>query len=249
MGGLASDNGCIDHFVAAPMAFQFKPVESRRLYQQIADQIRDLIERGGFEVGTRLPPERDLAQQLGVSRPSLREALIALDVEGRVEVRSGSGVFVSAVPQDPVARRTEAWGESPSQLMEARSVIEGEVVILACARITEELLIRLRELLKGMEAEIERRHARVDLDRQFHLTIAEMAGNAVLTRLVGTLFDERHSPISAKISSRFENTRTWKAALMEHEAILKAVEARDPIAAQAAMRAHLKASAVRWVGE
>ena len=231
------------------MAPQFKPVESRRLYQQIADQIRDLIERGGFEVGMRLPPERDLAQQLGVSRPSLREALIALDVEGRVEVRSGSGVFVSAVPQDLVPRGTEAWGESPSQLMEARSVIEGEVVILACARITEEPLIRLREIVKGMRAEFERRRVPVDLDRQFHLTLAEMAGNAVLTRLIGALFDERHSPISAKISSRFESVRTWKAALMEHEAILKAVEARDPIAAQAAMRAHLKASAVRWVGE
>jgi len=231
------------------MALQLKPVESRRLYQQIADQIRDLIERGGFEVGTRLPPERDLAQQLGVSRPSLREALIALDVEGRVEVRSGSGVFVSAVPQDPAPRSTESWGESPSQLMEARSVIEGEVVILACARITEELLIRLRQIVKGMQAETERRRPPVDLDRQFHLTLAEMAGNAVLTKLVAALFDERHSPISAKISSRFENPRTWKAALAEHEAILKALEARDPIAAQAAMRAHLKASAVRWVGE
>ena len=74
------------------MAFQLKPVEPRRLYQQIADQIRELIDRGGFENGMRLPAERDLALQLGVSRPSLREALIALDVEGRVEVRSGSGV-------------------------------------------------------------------------------------------------------------------------------------------------------------
>ena len=231
------------------MAFQLKPVESRRLYQHIADQIRELIDRGGFKAGTRLPPERDLAQQLGVSRPSLREALIALDVEGRVEVRSGSGVFVCAALPDPAPRRTAAMGESPSQLMEARSVIEGEVVILACARITEELLARLRELLKSMEAGIERRHARVDLDRQFHLTLAEMSGNAVLARLVGELFDERHSPISAKISSRFESTRTWKAALKEHEAILEAVEARDPIAAQAAIRAHLKASALRWVGD
>jgi GntR family transcriptional regulator, transcriptional repressor for pyruvate dehydrogenase complex len=231
------------------MALQFKPVESRRLYQQIADQIRELIDRGGFEAGTRLPPERDLAQQLGVSRPSLREALIALDVEGRVEVRSGSGVFVSSAAPDPAPRRTAAMGESPSQLMEARSVIEGEVVILACARITDERLARLRDVLKGMEAEIERRHTRVDLDRQFHLTLAEMTGNAVLSRLVAELFDERHSPISAKISSRFESTRTWKTALKEHQEILKAVEARDPIAAQAAMRAHLKASALRWVGD
>ncbi|HEY0857527.1 MAG TPA: FadR/GntR family transcriptional regulator [Albitalea sp.] len=231
------------------MAFQFKPVESRRLYQQIADQIRELIDRGGFEPGTRLPPERDLAIQLGVSRPSLREALIALDVEGRVEVRGGSGVYVSAANAGPAPARTAAMGESPSQLMEARSVIEGELVTLACARITQAPLARLREILGGMEAAIERRRARLDLDRQFHLTLAEASGNAVLSRLVGELFDERHSPISAKISSRFESTRTWKVALKEHEAILKAVEARDPIAAQAAMRAHLKASAMRWVGD
>ena len=140
-------------------------------------------------------------------------------------------------------------GESPSQLMEARSVIEGELVTLACARIAPEPLARLREILGDMEAAIERRRTKLDLDRQFHLTLAEASGNAVLARLVAELFDERHSPISAKISSRFENTRTWKLALAEHEAILKAVEARDPIAAQAAMRAHLKASAMRWVGE
>lgn len=231
------------------MALQLKPVESRRLYQQIADQIRDLIESGRFEVGSRLPPERDLAQKLGVSRPSLREALIALDVEGRVEVRSGSGVYVSQAPVDNASKKTAALGESPSQLMEARSVIEGEVVVLACARVTEELLERLRELLKGMETELARRRTPLDLDKQFHLTLAEMTGNAVLARLVGDLFDERHSPISAKIRSRFESARTWKAALKEHEAILSAIEARDPIAAQAAMRAHLKASAQRWVGD
>jgi GntR family transcriptional repressor for pyruvate dehydrogenase complex len=231
------------------MALQFKPVESRRLYQQIADQIREMIDRGGFEAGTKLPAERDLALQLGVSRPSLREAMIALDVEGRVEVRSGSGVYVSTAKPGPAPGRTAAMGESPSQLMEARSIIEGEVVTLACARMSPESLEQLREILGQMEAAIERRRARVDLDRQFHLTLAEASGNAVLSRLVGELFDERHSPISSKISSRFESIRTWKTALKEHEAILKALQARDPIAAQAAMRAHLKASAMRWVGE
>jgi GntR family transcriptional repressor for pyruvate dehydrogenase complex len=231
------------------MAVQFKAVEPRRLYQQIADQIRELIDQGGFEAGMRLPPERDLAVQLGVSRPSLREALIALDVEGRVEVRGGSGVYVSAAKPGPAPGRTAAMGESPSQLMEARSVIEGEVVILACARINSVQLERLRGILKSMTSEIDRRQTRVDLDRQFHLTLTEVTGNAVLIRLVGELFDERHSPISAKISSRFESKRTWKAALQEHEAILRAVEMRDPIAAQAAMRAHLQASALRWVGD
>jgi len=231
------------------MALPLKPVESRRLYQQIADQIRDLIDRGAFEAGTRLPAERDLALQLGVSRPSLREALIALDVEGRVQVRGGSGVFVSAAQPAPAQARTASLGESPSQLMEARSVIEGEVVVLACARITDEQLARLREIVAGMASGIERRRSRLDLDREFHMTLAQVTGNAVLTRLVAELFDERYSPISAKLSSRFESTRTWKAALAEHEAVLAALEARDPIAAQMAMRAHLRASTLRWVGE
>ncbi len=231
------------------MTPKLKPLESRRLYQQIADRIRELIERSGFEPGTRLPAERDLALQLGVSRPSVREALIALDVEGRVEVRGGSGVYVSAVKPGPAPARTPALGESPIQLMEARAVIEGELVTLACARTSPQPLARLRQLLLDMEAAIEQRRSKLDLDREFHLTLAQMAGNAVLSRLVGELFDERHSPISSKLRSRFETTRTWKLALAEHRAILQAVEARDPIAAQAAMRAHLQASAMRWVGD
>lgn len=229
------------------MSAQLRPIETRRLYQQIADQIRELIQRGGFDIGTRLPPERDLAQQLGVSRPSLREALIALDVEGSVEIRSGSGVYVSAA-QEPPPKRTQALGESPSELMQARSAVEGEVVVLACARVTEASLARLRETLAGMRQDIARRRAPVEFDRQFHLGLAEMAGNSVMARLVGNLFDERHSPISAKISSRYESLRTWSAALKEHEAIVRALEARDPLIAQAAMRSHLKASELRWVG-
>ena len=94
------------------MTVQLKQVEPRRLYQQIADQIRELIRQGGFDIGTRLPPERDLAQQLGVSRPSLREAMVALDVEGTVEIRSGSGVYVCSPPDRPV-KSTASLGDSP----------------------------------------------------------------------------------------------------------------------------------------
>jgi len=131
------------------MSVHFKPVESKRLYQQIADQIRELIEAGAFEVGSRLPAERDLAQQLGVSRPSLREALIALDVEGSVEILGGSGVYVSAL-QDRPAKRTESLGESPTELMQARSVIEGDVVVLACAHMTDADLRRIVEQVERL---------------------------------------------------------------------------------------------------
>jgi len=231
------------------MNIHVRPVESRRLYQQIAEQIRELIQAGVFEVGGRLPAERDLAQQLGVSRPSLREALIALDVEGNVEIRSGSGVYICEQPEAAAPRAMPALGESPHELMQARTALEGAVAVIACSQGSDEQLKRLREVLKKMQSETARKKPPVDIDRQFHMTLAEMTGNSVMVRLVANLFDERHSPIFAKITLRYENSRTWNAALREHEAIVRAIEARDPLAAQAAVVTHLKASEKRWIGE
>lgn len=225
-----------------------KPPESPRLYQQIADRIKGLIADGTFRVGERLPAERELAITLGVSRPSVREGLIALEVQGNVEIRGGSGVFVCAQPQARRAKATPELGDSPRELMQARSALESAAVILACAHGTPRQLKQLRAIVEAMRAEMERR-APLELDRQFHMTLAEMGGNTVIARLISELFDERHSPISAKLSSRYENARSWKAALKEHEAILRALEARDPIAAQAAMLSHLRASELRWIGD
>ena len=112
-----------------------KPADTRRLYQQVADRIRAVIHEGQFEVGSRLPPERELALQLGVSRPSLREALIALEIDGRIEIRMGSGVYVCAPPV-AAERHTPSLGESPTELMQARATLEGAVVALAAARVT-----------------------------------------------------------------------------------------------------------------
>jgi GntR family transcriptional repressor for pyruvate dehydrogenase complex len=225
---------------------QLKQVETKRLYQHIADQIHSLIQSGGFAPGARLPPERDLAQQLGVSRPSLREALIALEIAGCVEIRQGSGVYVCRAPErSPNA--TAALGESPSELMQARAVLEGSVIVLAAALITPERLTRLRETLDAMRAQIKEGRSPLDHDRAFHVCIAEMSGNLVLVRMVTELFDERHSPISARLSGHAETSQTWARALEEHEAIYRALEERDPLAAQSAMRSHLKASEMRWI--
>lgn len=226
-----------------------RPTESRRLYQQIADQIKDLITEGAFQVGDRLPPERELAVLLGVSRPSVREGLIALDVQGNVEIRGGSGVYVCPQPEPRAAKATPELGESPRELMQARSAVESAVVILACAHGTKEQLKQLRTIVTRMRTETERNRVPLDLDRRFHITLAEMGGNSVMARIIAELFDERHSPISAKLSSKYESPRTWKAALREHESILRALEARDPIAAQAAMLSHLHASELRWIGD
>lgn len=220
--------------------------EPRRLYQQVADKIRDLVASGEFPPGARLPAERELAQRLGVSRPSLREALVALEIDGSVEIRMGSGVYITAEPRGNTTE-TRSLGESPSELMQARAALEGAVILLAAARMTPETLEELRRIIDTMRSEVQAGRKPIEQDRQFHLTIAAQSGNAVLRHLTGDLFDERHSPISAQFRARFENVQTWVSALEEHEAILAALEARDPLLAQSAMHAHLEGSRRRWV--
>ncbi|THF47821.1 FadR/GntR family transcriptional regulator [Allorhizobium terrae] len=219
--------------------------ETRRLYQQVADQIRQFIAGSGFGPGTRLPSERDLAQQLGVSRPSLREALIALEIDGTVEIRMGSGVYVALERENPIVV-TESFGESPSELMQARIVIEGSTTLLAASRMEAATLATLRGIIEGMRNEIAQGRHPLELDRQFHLTIVAQSGNSVLERIVGSLFDERYSPLAERLQDRTESLQSWQEALDEHEAILNALEAREPLLAQAAMQTHLGASRRRW---
>lgn len=225
-----------------------KPIEVRRLYQQIADQIRELIDNGEFKIGARLPAERDLAQKLGVSRPSLREALIALEIEGSVDIRMGSGVYVTGL-SSPRPAPVRSLGDSPTELMQARAAIEGAAIVLTTSRITAQSLSELRDIVEQMRVEIAAGNKPLDLDRNFHTAIAEQSGNCILSRLVAELFDERHSPISAQLRVKYEDRGTWHNALEEHEAIIDALEARDPLLAQAAMHIHLDRSRRRWVDD
>ncbi|MBB4000647.1 FadR/GntR family transcriptional regulator [Aureimonas pseudogalii] len=229
------------------MSASLKPVDGRRLYQQVADQIRDLIRVGHFLPSDRLPAERDLALQIGVSRPSLREGLIALEIEGSVEIRMGSGVYVCARPPQ-ADLSTKPMGESPSELMQARAAIEGSVVALAAARTTPEAIVELKLANEAMRSAIAAERSPLEPDRRFHRTIAELTGNSVMVRLVTELFDERHQPMSAQIQTRYESQQTWMSAVTEHAAIIRALEAAHPLLAQAAMQNHLEASRLRWIG-
>ena len=231
------------------MPNQHRVGEVRRQYQLVADKIRALIDQEGISTGGRLPAERELALQLGVSRPSLREALIALEIDGRVEVRGGSGVYVCAPPMNGEVA-TSSLGESPAELAQARVVLESAIITLAAARVSKASLQRVEDALNAMREDHARGRKPVESDRRFHLSIAEMAGNSVLVGVVGTLFDGRHSPIASRMSGQAESsTHSWRAALAEHEAIYRALEARNPQAAAAAMCSHLLASLGRWVGE
>src|ERR1044071_7226936 len=113
-----------------------KTIENRRLFRRIADQLSELITSGEFVVGQRFPSERELANQLGVSRPSLREALIALELEGMVEVRVGAGVYVTSSSTQSEITPLRA-GDGPFELLHARGMIEGEIAASAARDATE----------------------------------------------------------------------------------------------------------------
>lgn len=221
-------------------------VQSRRLYREVAEQLRQLIESGEFAPGTRLPTERELAGQLRVSRPTLREALIALEVEGRVNIRMGSGIYVAdAAPATPSLRPAEG-AEGPFELLRAREFIEGAIAAEAALKATSKDVGRLDLILQRMHSFPADRKAIIAVDREFHTTIAAILGNAVLERFVGDLFDQRINPYFERLSAYFEDDSTWKSAAAEHEAIRNAIAAADPSAAKAAMERHLNTSQKRF---
>jgi DNA-binding FadR family transcriptional regulator len=218
-------------------------IAPRRLYRQIADQLRALVEQGEFAVGTRLPPERDLAVQLGVSRPSVREALIALEVEGLVEVRMGSGIYVRD-PRAAGVRRVTA--EAPLETIRARQLIESELAAQAARTMKRAQIAGLRDAIAVMEQEAATGQKPVQGDRLFHLRIAEASANSVLVRIVSELYDERHNPLFEQLGSHFETARSWSAAIAEHRAVADAIGSRSPQAARAAMAQHLAHSHNRF---
>jgi len=220
-------------------------VEARRLYRQVADQLRSLIDSGEYAVGSRLPTERDLAEQLKVSRPTVREALIALEVEGRLRIRVGSGIYV--IEPAAVAAPTQAAViEGPFELLRAREFLESAIAEQAARVATKGDVARIDASLVAMENVEHPGEASMVHDRAFHVAIAGSLGNAVLVRVVGELFDQRLNPYFAQLAHYFENPGTWRTALDEHRAVRDAIAARDPEAAREAMRVHLARSQERF---
>lgn len=219
-------------------------IQPRRLYQQIADQLRDLIEGGEFRPGDRLPAERDLAEQFGISRPTVREALIALEVEGRIRIRVGAGIFVTE--RAPTPSPKNAAIEGPFELLRARELVEGAVAAQAALQVTPAHVAALDQLIDAMQAATHPSCDTLALDRDFHTAIADILGNAVIVRFVGELFDERINPYFERLSGYFENAETWQTALQEHRVIRDAIAAGDPEAATRAMRHHLQQSQQRF---
>jgi len=243
-------------------------VEPQRLYRQIAEQLRAGMLSGEFAVGSRLPAERDLSKQLSVSRSSVREALIALEVEGWVEVRTGSGIYVldrsninainkiaaqaintsaNGINESENALLSEnkaEWG--PLELIRARRVVEGETAAIAALQAKRKDIDAMGKALRMMQTEAADGVLPLDGDRAFHTAIVQASGNEVLIDTVQSFWDSRRGPIFERLVGYFETLQSWQAAIAEHSAILEAIQAHDAAAARTAMHAHMDKSHARF---
>ena len=221
-------------------------LEPKRLYRQIAEQLRALMEAGEFAVGQRLPAERDLAVQLGVSRPSVREALIALEVEGWVEVRSGSGVYVlrNTAPVTQTKAAYDEWG--PLQLIMARGLIEGEAAALAATHASKEHIASMTDALAHMKQALKDGKDPLTGDEMFHQAISKACGNEVLRDTISRYWQARRSPLYLRLADYFERPASWRAVMTEHSEVLKAIKNRDPSAAREAMQGHMSKALARF---
>jgi DNA-binding FadR family transcriptional regulator len=221
---------------AAPAPAANAPDEARP-YQVVAARIRELIHAEGIEPGERLPSERDLSARLSVSRASLREALIALELGGVIDVRGGSGIYVRALQADDAG--VPAAGPGPFEVLSARRLIEPELAAFA-ARVGTDGAI---DAILSAAVEMERHHADKasceQADRNFHLAIARATGNSALVGVIEYLWDQRGS-LWQTLEELFQTEELRKDTLGDHRSIVQAIAERNPSAARHAMRAHLE---------
>ena len=231
-------NQSLDLLAAKPM---YRAVKTSRLYEQIVQQVEDAILKGQLKPGDQLPAERDLAHSFGVSRTAVREAVKTLREKGLVEAYSGRGTFVTNGTSHSIRQSLDLMIrinplEGSANLAELRLVLEPEIAALAAARIEEQLLSTMREAVAVMDRSLHDPDAYVEADLDFHLALAEAAGNplilSLLDSIVGLLREQRRRIFLVDGGP--------ERGQFHHKRILAATLQGDPEAAREAMRAHLK---------
>ncbi|AZQ83535.1 FadR family transcriptional regulator [Colwellia sp. Arc7-635] len=203
---------------------------NRRLFWSIVDKIEALIDSGVYSPGSRLPPERELAETFNVSRPTIREAIIALEVREKIEVKTGSGIYVlKPVNQLGLNKKVNAF-----EVTQARALIEGEVAAIAATTITEDELICLHQTLVDMENS----HYIAAADKKFHQIIANATRNSAMILSAENLWKLRSS--TPEIIKDYDSvcSKDNSKTLAEHTAIYQALKSGDATQARLAMHSH-----------
>ncbi len=225
------------------MAALLKPIKVKRVSDQAYEQIRDLIFRGQLKPGEQIMPERDLAQALGVSRPTVREAIKQLVTMGLLEHRQGQGTFVRSVSEqrelNPLAAMIEGHSPSLEDLLEVRMGLEGQAVTLAAQRATPEDLQVLEKALTHMLAENQAGRLGIEEDVSFHMAIAFATKNTVQVHIMKTFYDLLHYGIKENLQYLYEDPANLDIIGKQHTEIFQAIKDHDPEAAYAAMKRHI----------
>ena len=219
----------------------YKTVRSSRLYEQIVKQIEDSVLKGILKPGDQLPAERELAEQFGVSRTAVREAIKALSEKGLVESYSGRGTFITNGTSHAIRQSLDlimkiGQAEGSSHLAEVRNILEPEIAALAASRAEDQHLESLREAINVMDSSKHDADAFIEADLDFHLALAEAAANPLILSLIDSivgLLREQRMRI-------FQTEGGPERGQYHHRRILKAVENHDSEKARQCMRAHLK---------
>ncbi len=216
-----------------------KAVKKTRVSEEIVEQIYALVRSGDLSPGDRLPPERELALQLGVSRPSVREAMRLMDTKGLVVVRPGAGTFITEDDADTIARSFSSLLADDTgaarDVFEMRLLLEPHVVSLAAERAGESDIRRMSEILDAQESEITAGRTGVEFDMEFHSTIAAAAKNAALVAVMHAISDILSE---SREDSMLSSDRS-RLSLQSHRQILEAIKQRAPQRAEESMRSHI----------
>lgn len=226
------------------MSTVFKPIRPKKLSEEIVDQIKELISRGDLGPGQRIPSERELATFLGVSRPSVREAIMVLEAMGFLESRQGGGTYVRSLADvtmaDPLANMVER--RDPRMLhalTEVRIGLETWSAYLAAKRAEQSEIDRLRELYNIMEDQADHGGWDPEIDFQFHLTITTATHNTLQIHVLNTIQNLFQTTIMVALGEFYSKEGYIDLLLEHHREILEAIEARDPERAREGMMTHL----------
>lgn len=212
---------------------------ARRRYEDVAERLRRELAAGGYRVGDRLKTERQMSEDMGVSRSLVREAVIMLEIEGLVDVRKSSGIYVARLPSGEVPAPRADIG--PFELLQARQVLESSIAACAATMVTKADILRMREALDMERRAIEQDSGDYSGDELFHHLIAEATQNGVLVDMIDELWRKREqSPMWARLHTRIFDGGYRRQWLEDHGRILAALQTRDPAAARQAMWQHLE---------
>lgn len=223
---------------------ELKPIKTRKIYEEIVEQIRDLVARGELKPGDRLPSERDLVERLKVSRASIREALSALEMMGLLEVRSGEGTYVRKLRSEsvvaPLAWMLTMEKGTVLELLEVRKILEVQAVGLAAEHADEADMKELSEALEDMRNDLRNLSSSGEqADLRFHYAITRATKNTILIRLMDTISDLMQHMLKTSRSKLYEGKYTPSLLFQEHIVIYEAVKRRDSKKARELMLMHL----------